>query len=141
MKKFLLLALLFCTVSIAHAQQKTAPKTSATTTVIPKDSLLMGMWKLSAVEEFAVKAPPAEKQKDDAATFMKDRTAFVTLNGQKITGTWELDKSQKWITVTEDGTAAKWKFKLMKVDAKEMIYEYQDADQIRTIFYFEPVKK
>lgn len=140
-----LLTLIACTV--AYAQQKPAAKTGTTNTTATagaaKDSILCKPWKLTAVEEFAVKSSPTEAQKNDAATFMlESKIAFVTLNGKQVTGTWELDKGKTWLTVTEDGTSNKWKYRIMKLAKDELVLEYQNPeDLIRTLYYFEPGKQ
>jgi hypothetical protein len=155
MRKLLLPALLIISAT-AFAQQKPAANTTKTTTSKPttaktqtvtagaaKDSMLCKPWKLSGVEEFSVKATPTEAQKNDAATFMLEtKIAFVTINGKQVTGTWELDKGKTWLTVTEDGTSQKWKYKIVKLAKDELVVEYQNPeDLIRTLYYFEPGKK
>jgi hypothetical protein len=149
MKHLLFFSTLLLFVLSSSAQEKKTPPTKpapAKTQVAPapstKDSALCKAWKITAVEEFALKGAPADNQKNDAATFMANKTAFVTLNGKQMTGSWELDKARNYITFTEDGGTSKLRFKLVKVDDKEMIYEWQDpSTQIRTLYYFEPLKK
>lgn len=147
MKHLLLFSVFLLLAGTVSAQQKkTSPPEKTASSKTPsapaKDSALCKAWKLAAVEEFAVKGVPTEQQQKDAATFMADKTAFVTLNGKQMTGTWELDKPKAYITFTEDGTGAKTRFKLVKVNDTELVYEWQDPETlIRTLYYFEPLKK
>lgn len=135
-------ALLLSAITVSAQQKKTSPPAKTQAASAAKDSALCKAWKLVAVEEFSVKGAPTEQQQNDGATFTPGKVAFITLNGKQMTGTWELDKAKTYITFMEDGTGNKTRLKLVKVNDKEMVYEWQDPETlIRTLFYFEPLKK
>jgi hypothetical protein len=125
----------------SYAQKVSKPSTNESPAFTSKDSALCRPWKLVTIEEFGVANPPGELQKNDGITFMKDGTVFFTQNGKAKTGTWTLDKGRTWININFEDTKEQMKFKLMKVDDRQLSYEYQDPHLIRTIFNYDPVKK
>lgn len=122
-----------------------AQKVSTTATNSPsftsKDSALCNQWKLVSIEEFGVANSPNEGQKNDAITFTADGSVFLMREGKAQTGTWTLDKARTNIILIFEQPKEQLRFKLMKVDEKQLRYEYQNPDLIRTIFTYEPVKK
>lgn len=96
-------------------------------------------WKLTAIEEFHQTLPPGDDNKNDEVSFLNDRTIFLMWNNKSYTGTWELDKSAKWIHVTVSKDE-KYKFQLLSISDTKMIYQYQDPELVRTNYTFEEKK-
>ena len=128
--------LLFCPrIFRIAAIAQSAPKTSFTT----KDSLLCREWKMKSFERFGLEHSPEDKQKNDDIIFTRDMKMKIVRDGVAKTGTWSTDKYKTYINMVLDGNE-KLMYKLMNVNDKELIYEYQEPSLIRTVFHFEAVK-
>lgn len=136
---------LFLALLVASSFAQSKPQVnSAKSTPFPltaKDSLLCKAWKLKSVEEFSVKNEPNEKQKNDGVTFMLDRTAFVTIEGNTKTGTWSTDAAKTRIMVNVDGEVKETiKLKIEKLEKEELILKYQDPELITSIYIYSAKK-
>jgi hypothetical protein len=136
--------------TIIFAQQKPASKPDAkavnTTQSQPansdeKDALLIKAWKLTSIEVFGTINKPNEKQKSDGVTFMADGLAFLTMEGVVKTGKWSFPKPKTYVTIEIDDTKEKFRFKVITLTKDQLLYEYQDAELIRTKYTCEPLKK
>jgi hypothetical protein len=138
-KSFLVLFLLCC--SVLQAQQKKNPVNNQPPKMTGRDTLLCNYWQLDSVEQFSVKGKPEEMQKNDAALFMLDKTAEITLDGKTVKGTWVPDRNRNYINIASADGTQKIHLKIMNVTKEGLIVENQDEHLLRTIYYFKPGKK
>lgn len=130
---FFILIFLACNV---HAQQKKAPASLALC-----DSNICTNWRIDAVEEFSIKGKPDETRQKDAALFSHDKTAVITLSGKTVKGSWLPEKNKNYVNVTSEDGKEKLRLKLITLTKDELVFEHQNPDLIRTIYYFVPDKK
>jgi hypothetical protein len=140
-----LLLLCFC----GFAQTQTKPKTTTTatttstttqtattaTTLSPKGKALCKNWSLSMTENFGDQHKPNDTQKNDQLVLMDNGMYRLTKDGVAQTGTWTLDKSNVWLTLTNmDGTTMKWQ--ILESTDNSLKVDYRDSDQIHNILYY-----
>lgn len=136
MKKISLILILIAFAINADAQQKKGPASLALC-----DSNICTNWRIDAVEEFSVKGKPDETRQKDAALFSHDKTAVITLSGKTVKGTWLPEKNKNYVNVTSEDGKEKLRLKLITLTKDELVFEHQNPDLIRTIYYFVPNKK
>jgi hypothetical protein len=135
MKTILTSALLLA--GIASFAQ-TATKPAATTQTAPlsaKAKELCKEWVLVKTENFGDEHMPTDKQKTDKLILLQDGHYRLVMEGVTESGTWSLDKSNIWITLTTDGGAVK-KFKIIESSATALKVDYRDADDIHNILFY-----
>ena len=139
MKKFVLA---FCTlvfVTSLFSQKPAIVKVKPPLTA--KDSLLCKAWKATSVERFGVISVPDATQKNDGVTFVLDGTAFITIEGVIKTGTWVTDKPKAYVIITVPGDKWSHRLKILNLTKDEFLFEYQDAELMRTKYTCKPIKK
>lgn len=127
--------------STLQAQQKKSTTSVLSPKLTLRDTLLCTAWKLDSVEQFSVKGKPSEEQLNDAALFMLDKSAEITLDGKTIKGTWMPDRNKNYINIASSDGIQKIHLKIMNVSKANMVAENQDEHLLRTIYYFVPAKK
>lgn len=137
-KVFLMFFALSATLAYAQPKLK-SPAASQPLTF--KDSLLCKAWKLDSIEVFGTVNSPNEKQAADGVTYMLDGTAFLIMEGVAKTGKWSFDKPKTYATIEVDDTKEKFRFKVITLTKNKLLYEYQDAELIRTKYNCKPLKK
>jgi len=113
------------------AQNASKPSFSA------KDSLLCREWKIKSYTRFGLEHLPDEKQKNDNIVFTKDMKVKMIRDGISQSGTWSTDKYKTYINMVLGESNEKLMYKLMSVNDKELVFEYQEPSLIRTIYNYE----
>ncbi len=139
MKKVVAVFAVVCS-ALMYAQSG-AKSAAAIQPLSGKDSLLCRAWKLDSIEVFGTINRPTEKQAADGVTYMLDGTAFLTMEGVAKTGKWSFDKAKIYATIEVDDTKEKFRFKVITLTKSKLLYEYQDAELIRTKYNCKPLKK
>jgi len=140
MKRIIILSALFFGLAIftqAMAQTATSTTTSAsqTTALSAKAKSLCKEWQLSKTENFGDQHDPTDQQKGDKLILMDNGRYRLIYNGAAEGGTWTLDKSNVWITLTQDDGTVK-KFKVLESTDNSLKVDYRDADDVHNILYY-----
>src|ERR1041385_7778112 len=127
----------------AFAQTPTQAKSAGTTTTAQTTSTelsakaksLCKNWTLTMTENFAQQHQPTDTQKNDQLVLMDNGMYRMTKDGNAQTGTWTLDKSNVWLTLTrDDGTVMK--LKVVESTATTLKIDYRDSDDIHNFLYY-----
>ena len=94
-------------------------------------------WKLKKYEQFGLIDDPIEEQKNDKIILKSDLTCTVVEGGKSYTGTWGLDKTNVYIMCKLNNGTVKRQYKIISIQNKEAILEYQSPDLIRTKYHME----
>jgi hypothetical protein len=92
-------------------------------------------WKITAYETFGVKEDLKENQKKDFLQFNADKTYKGIENGNEVTGTWSVEKTNTYLTTTNSKNKETRSYKIYSVSDKEAVIEYKDATLIKTKYY------
>lgn len=141
--KTLFTLLLASSVTLAVAQTRQtatptspAPATTQTTPVLsPKAKAICKEWKLLRTENFDLVQQPTDKEKGDLLNLMDNGRYRLIYEGAAEGGTWTLDASGKWITLTSDIGGTK-KFQIVSQTDKEMKIDYRDEDGTHNILIY-----
>ncbi|HLG04340.1 MAG TPA: hypothetical protein VI731_12150 [Bacteroidia bacterium] len=148
--KTLFTSLLFLigSAGIAQAPTKSAPaktaakpaeqaptQNSSATVLTEKQKELCKEWTLSKTENFGDQHDPTEKQKNDRLLLLADGHYRLILNGVVEGGTWTLDKSNVWLTLT-NGIGEVKKFKILESTPTSLKVDYRDEIDIHNILYY-----
>ena len=136
-KLFFISAIILVCITNGYSQTTTAK----TDDLAPKEKMLCKTWKMVSSEQFGVVAKPTEAEKNDSLTFTNDRKVTVTREGKTLQGSWKTNKIQSYIYISVDNSTEKILFKLISVNDKELVYEYQDPDLIRTTYTYQAANK
>ncbi|TND10609.1 MAG: hypothetical protein FD123_251 [Bacteroidetes bacterium] len=139
MKKFstILILFLFAGFTGMNAQTAaggTAPALSA------KAKSLCKTWTFANSENFDLPQAPTEAQKNDQFILMEDGRFRWIYSGTPVVGTWTIDKSNAWITLTQDVTKETFRIKVMESSADKLKIDYRDKDEIHNILHFTAAK-
>jgi hypothetical protein len=104
-------------------------------TLTPKAKELCKEWTLSKTENFGDQHDPTADQKNDRLVLMENGRYRLIMNGVAEGGTWTLDKSNTWITLTTDTGVIK-KFQILESSGTSMKIDYRDADDVHNILYY-----
>lgn len=137
--KYILLFISFCLTIPAFAQ--TAKQPATTNAPTEKDIALCQQWKLLSTEQFGVKHDLSDAQKNDAVSFMADKTLVLTMDGKNLTGTWTADKAKTFITITLNETKEQMRLKVISLDKQHFSFDHKDKSEFHTIYTYEPAKK
>jgi hypothetical protein len=91
-------------------------------------------WKITAYETFGVKEDLKDNQKKDFLQFNADKTYSGIENGKEVAGTWNVDKTNTYLTTTSKNKETR-SYKIYSVTDKEAVIEYKDATLIKTKYY------
>jgi hypothetical protein len=117
------------------ATKTPAAQTQASTTLSPKAKSLCKEWSLSQTENFGDVHKPSDEQKSDRLVLAESGNYRLIMNGKAEGGSWSLDKSNTWLTLTAaDGTIKK--FKVLESTETSLKVDYRDADDIHNILYY-----
>jgi hypothetical protein len=121
-----LLVILYLSSSIGLAQEK-----------IDFKNYCDKQWKLISTEEFGVESAPEDNMKKDEALFSTDGKAKIRMFGKQIEGKWALDKTQTYLTITDN----KNQKTLLKIytssNPENLTLEYKDPDYVKTKMVYE----
>ncbi len=92
-------------------------------------------WTINQYEQFSVLEEPTEEQKKDKLVFKSDMTCTIIENGTSYSGKWTIDKTRKYIMCTLKEGTVKRTYKIISVNDKDAIFEYQTPDLIRTKYH------
>ena len=92
-------------------------------------------WKITAYETFGVKEDLKEEQKKDYLQFNADKTFVGIENGKEVSGKWNIEKTNTYLTTTNTATKEVRNYKLYSVTDKDAVIEYKDPDLIKTKYY------
>ena len=133
--------LLFSFAAFAQTATKTGSSTSGTTataqttTLSAKAKSLCKEWKLSKTENFGDQHDPTDQQKNDQLILMDNGRYRFVYNGEAEGGTWTLDKTNVWLTLTTDAGVVK-KLKIMESTDTTLKIDYRDSDDVHNILYY-----
>jgi hypothetical protein len=111
--------------------------TTATTELSPKAKALCKEWVLTQTELFGDLRSPDDIQKNDKLILMENGRYRLIYNNVAEGGTWTLDKTNTWITLTKDDGTIK-KFKVLETTDKKLKIDYRDADDIHNVLIYSP---
>jgi hypothetical protein len=114
-----------------------APTVQQAPTLTAKQKTLAKEWKFVRSESFDLSQPPTEAQKNDLVNLMDGGRYRLILDGVAEGGTWTVDASCKWITMTSDAGVVK-KFQILSQTDKEMKVDYRDADGTHNVLIYSP---
>lgn len=123
-KLFILTTLVFISTFRLNAQ--------ATDTLKQK---LSKEWIINHYEQFSVLEDPTDEQINDKLVFKADMTCSIKENGTSYSGKWTIDKTRKYIVCILEEGAIKKNYKIISVNDKTAIFEYQTPDLIRTKYH------
>ncbi|MBI3511705.1 MAG: hypothetical protein HY064_13675 [Bacteroidetes bacterium] len=128
-------------VSFAFAQTKTTSTTTTTTTASSTGALsekakqLCKTWTLSKTENFGDQHDPTAEQKGDKLSIMDNGQYQFVYNGTSESGTWTLDKSNVWLTLTSSTGTVK-KLKILEQTETSLKVDYRDEIDIHNFLYY-----
>ena len=127
--------------AFAQTSTQTKPASTATTTQTASTDLsakaksLCKNWTFTMSENFAQQHQPTDAQKNDQLVLMDNGMYRMTKDGAAQTGTWTLDKSNVWLTLTrDDGTVMK--LKIVESTATTLKVDFRDSDDIHNFLYY-----
>ena len=140
MKKISTILLMVLTLNtFAQTAAKTTPAktTPAKAKLSPADIAMCDKnWNIVSVEEWGVVTkPPGDKNKTDMLKLTQDGKFELIMFGNKKTGTWT--KSGASIYFTEDGTKAKFSYKVISSDATKLKVDHFSDEEGHSIFEYE----
>jgi len=145
MKKIITSILVLVGISAFAQTTTTRPTTTTTTTatgtatasteISAKAKALCKTWMLSQTENFGDIHKPTEAQKNDQLVILESGRYRLIKDGASQGGTWTLDKTNVWLTLTaDDGTVTK--FKIIESTATTLKVDFRDSDDIHNILYY-----
>lgn len=143
MKKLYTAALLVLAMSFgaaATAQTATKATTAQPAPLSAKAKALCKTWNFKATFSFDLMQDPTDAQKKDVLIFSEDGHYRWIYNGTPIVGTWTLDKSNVYISLTQDNSTNTYRFKLMESSDTSIRIDYRDADETHNILIYEAAK-
>ncbi|GAB4131015.1 MAG: hypothetical protein Fur0041_00890 [Bacteroidia bacterium] len=135
-----ILFIVFCITSLtltgfAQSAQPTPSATQAPA-LSAKAKALCKEWTLVKTEVFGVESEPKSDQKSDRLILLEGGRYRLIYNGTAEGGTWTIDKSNTWITMTSDNGAIK-KFRILQSSDKTLKIDYKDSDDVHNTLFYE----
>lgn len=136
--KILSLAIFFTslTVTVSAQTTQTAPTATQTPVLSAKAKALCKEWTLTKAEVFGVESEPKSDQKSDRLILLEGGRYRLIYNGNAEGGTWTIDKSNTWITMTSDSGTIK-KFRILQSTEKALKIDYKDSDDVHNTLFYE----
>ncbi len=105
---------------------------------VDTQKLLSKNWKLNSIEEFGNKFPVSEQNSKDKLNLLADGTYSMILYGAEKSGKWSFNKTAN--TINFNNGDEKLFFKLIQVQEKTLIFEYQQPSLIRSKLHFDLIE-
>ncbi len=107
--------------------------------LIPVINPICKDWQLKAVIIDGIEVEPGAALTDDKLFINEDNTIQTVLSGISLDGTWRIDQSNTWLTITSNDLNSAIRLKILSITSTAFKVERRNGEGFVTTLLFEPV--